>query len=368
MSDSANWRSKGTTNSANPKAAHGNRKRNQSGQVRNDNIGPCTASEARKAREQRFNSSENNTDTLANKFEHLSFVSRSVGDSGLRDRNTQRALFEHLNERIRRLRNADSSDSSSQSTEFDPILSSFRKLREGIVSRAVYDAFTIQVYEQSVDLCLEAGNYAELLKSLTHLVTIVYPQAVASASVCELFAALSNPLSLVNDIYPSINQTPRRGEYSSLLLLYILCYIPANKKPQGDNKLNFDTREFMTLLLSMPAETRESSAVKTAIQLQRALLDNLDFVSFRKGLNQLSNAGKKMAHHIAAYVRRRTFQIITKAYHTYPVALLQQYLVCDLGCDSEDEMEKVLVEVLGAGYASRVSNGVVQLRVAKKRA
>ncbi|KAJ3231430.1 hypothetical protein HDU77_001115, partial [Chytriomyces hyalinus] len=88
-----------------------------------------------------------------------------------------------------------------------------------------------------------------------------------------------------------------RGEYSSLLLLYILCYIPANKKPQGDNtKPNFDTREFMTLLLSMPAETRESSAVKSAVQLQRALLDNLDFVSFRKGLNQLSNAGKKMAH------------------------------------------------------------------------
>ncbi|KAI8831542.1 hypothetical protein BJ741DRAFT_617124 [Chytriomyces cf. hyalinus JEL632] len=88
-----------------------------------------------------------------------------------------------------------------------------------------------------------------------------------------------------------------RGEYSSLLLLYILCYIPANKKSHVDDaKPHFDTREFMTLLISFPAETRETSAVKNAVLLQRALLDNLDFVSFRKGLNQLSQAGKKMAH------------------------------------------------------------------------
>ncbi|KAI8828349.1 hypothetical protein BJ741DRAFT_701040 [Chytriomyces cf. hyalinus JEL632] len=56
------------------------------------------------------------------------------------------------------------------------------KLREGIVSRAEYDAFTIQVHEQSVDLCLEAANFAELLKSLTHLVAVAYPQAATSGS------------------------------------------------------------------------------------------------------------------------------------------------------------------------------------------
>ncbi|KAJ3229724.1 hypothetical protein HDU81_005153 [Chytriomyces hyalinus] len=321
MSDAANWRSNRTSTSAN--TAHGNRRNNQPGHAHKGSssgrsTAPISTAEARRAREQRFNSKENIADSLANRFEHLSLVSRSVGESGLRDRSTQQALFEHLNERIRRFRNTDSSHRTGQSTEFDPILASFRKLREGIVSSAAYDTFTIQVYEQSVDLCLEAGNYAELLKSLTHFVTIVYPEAVASES----------------DI-----KTPLR-EYSSLLLLYILCYIPANKKPQGDDtKACFDTREFMTLQGSK-----------------------------KRGLNQLSHAGKKMAHHIVAYVRRRTFQILSKAYFTYPIALLRQYLVCDMGCDSDKEMEKVLIELLGAGYASRVINGVIQLRVAKKRA
>ncbi|KAJ3135601.1 hypothetical protein HK101_004106, partial [Irineochytrium annulatum] len=150
--------------------------------ARGENLGE------RKARETRTGDVEG----AAVAFESLTLVSRKIGppsvdemdEASLRDRSIQVKFFAHIVERRKRLAESDAAKNGG-AVDWDPVLASFRKLREGIVSAGVKDAFAVEVYEASAGTCLDAGNFAELLKSLTVLVGVLYPYVSATNPVVE---------------------------------------------------------------------------------------------------------------------------------------------------------------------------------------
>ncbi|KAI9326135.1 hypothetical protein BDR26DRAFT_941538 [Obelidium mucronatum] len=142
---------------------------------------------------------QRNPPPATDEFSNLTLVSRNwdTSDAGLRNRETQVSFFAHILEKLEDCRELERLDdgsnkvapSTSTSTSIptttatkkdargamDAILSKLRKLREGVLSLGQIDAFAIQVYEKSVHVCLEAENYAELIKSLNQLVSVFYP-------------------------------------------------------------------------------------------------------------------------------------------------------------------------------------------------
>lgn len=57
----------------------------------------------------------------------------------------------------------------------DPLVRRFRLLREALMSCGCQDAWAVEVYELSADVCALASNTAELLKCLQSMVNTLYP-------------------------------------------------------------------------------------------------------------------------------------------------------------------------------------------------
>ncbi|ORY53701.1 hypothetical protein BCR33DRAFT_711055 [Rhizoclosmatium globosum] len=210
---------------------------------------------------------------LEDQFGNLTLVSRNWDDeAGLRNRSTQEAFFTHIQEKLDAFYDEERKGGVTRGTRkpgaLDPILSQLRKLREGVVSLGQIDTFAIHVYETSVKTCLEGRNFAELLKSLTQLVTVFYQEASAS------------------DV-----SIPNRAEMTTLLLLYMICYIPTCKKEGAQ----FDSRAVMSLFATLPDSIQREAKVVNALRIQRALLDDFNFHLFRVCWNQLEDLEKLIA-------------------------------------------------------------------------
>jgi hypothetical protein len=60
----------------------------------------------------------------------------------------------------------------------EPSAIGYRRLREGFIAGRRIDAFTCQVYQESVHVCLKDQD--ELLKTLTGLIHTIYPKVESS--------------------------------------------------------------------------------------------------------------------------------------------------------------------------------------------
>lgn len=152
----------------------------------------------------------------------------------------------------------------------DHVLAMFRKLREGLTASRSMDAFTITVYEESVDACLEAENYAELHKSLSHLLQDVYPNCIKGDPV--------------NDV------VKRRDEMAAYYLLYRICYAKASSQ----KTLYGPPQEILSFLSSLPLDIRKSSRVQGAVRVWESLVLDVDYVSLARQWKDASLQEKRL--------------------------------------------------------------------------
>ncbi|KAJ3062148.1 hypothetical protein HDU98_001956 [Podochytrium sp. JEL0797] len=269
-------------------------------------------------------------------------VSRSWDDeAGLRNRDVQERFYTYIVDKLDAVLEKERLEGVTRETRsvdaLDPVLSQL-------------NSFAVQVYEKSVAVCLEAGNFAELIKSLNRLVTVLYPGAAATNetnATCVESAFL------------------RRAKMTSLLLLYMICYIPTHKKVNDavnlGGKLAMESRQVMTLFSGLPAAIQRDAVVQNALCMQRALLADLDFWLFRKSWDAVGELGRLICV-------KRAMEVLTKAYFTFPRNTLTRYVVFGLNdAEADSEMTRILQLKFGSEYTQRVVNGVVHLRVPKKR-
>ncbi|KAI9346085.1 hypothetical protein DFJ73DRAFT_960637 [Zopfochytrium polystomum] len=272
-------------------------------------------------------------------FSSLTFVSRRLGpgsdefdDNSLKNRRIQEAYFAHIVGRVEKYRRDRAAAKAEPGPhDMDPILANFRKLREGLVAAAVYDAFAVSVYEKSAEVCLEAGHDAELLKSLVGLVRVVYPGTSAAGAD---------------------DQYPRRAEFTSLYMLYFICNSPTTTAASASGAATaaagaqsastrrtaggLSMHSLLRLYCVLPAAVRTSDAVAAAMRLQRALLADLDFVAFGRIWRRADAQARKIVEPILPWVRQRTWTLLQKAYFTFPAAELRGLLLFDVGDDNGD--------------------------------
>ena len=99
---------------------------------------------------------------MTDNFLKYSYVSRStpeIGQPSLLDRDIQLEFYKEIKD--------------LKTTNLDNLLARFRKLREGILaSKSTPDDFILNVYLDSIDLCLKSKNWLELYKSLQGILPI----------------------------------------------------------------------------------------------------------------------------------------------------------------------------------------------------
>ncbi|KAJ3316291.1 hypothetical protein HDU76_001913 [Blyttiomyces sp. JEL0837] len=300
-------------------------------------------------------------------FHNLSFVSRTSivdakgryidtsSEQSVRNRDVQEAFFEHILGRRKELLEGTSITPES----YDQIVLLIRKLREGIVSAGVYDAFVVKVYETSVDVCLDAENYAELLKSLSQLVVSIYE--TIDASDTEAMA--------------------RRGEITGLYLMYLICYPASVYRMAAGDKPDFlstgfrgDFHEALRAFYRLPVEVQNHKSVQRALRLLRAVVANLDFVTFRKIWDESGVSERKIISCIIPKVRNRVLATLTKACYTFPDDKLTKLLLCgdsktnETGADLKP-LTRILADYWGGDdkLIDRLDNGIVHLKVMKRK-
>jgi hypothetical protein len=175
------------------------------------------------------------------------------------------------------------------------------------VSSNTYDLFAVSVYEESAMVCIEAGNFAELLKSLTGLVRTLYP---------ELSKDTNNPVLL-----------PHRAEFTSLYLLYFICIAtgtkPVSQEQQhtkhtlsakiANSTLRGNSQEVLRTFAGLPVSLQQDLHIRRAMALQRALLADIDYVAFGRvwrSNEEEERAEKKIGGRMAgekAFVMDRMF-------------------------------------------------------------
>lgn len=180
----------------------------------------------------------------------------------LKERRVQEQLFNLVLE-----------ESHAPDKSLDPLLLMLRKLREGITAADLYDDFTIKVYEKSVDICLLAQNESELFKSLTQLLKIVYPRALAHGSI----------------------NLPRRDQMCGYYLLYLACQTQST-----DQKTRMSALELVQFYTCLDRSMTLSEPVVYALKVFRALVYDLDFV-------HLSALWKKGSTHQKSLFKVRSF-------------------------------------------------------------
>ncbi|GJJ72644.1 hypothetical protein EMPS_05002 [Entomortierella parvispora] len=163
--------------------------------------------------------------------EALTLLSRGGDDSGssnsLKARHVQEKVFAEIKTMIKEYEQWNGVDKlvpiqpkSRQAEKMDVILESFRKLREGLFASESKDAFTVEVYEQSVLNSLYAGNIPELTKALHHLVQYLHPEVYPVPDN-------DNPQDLVSNSLARIATIPQeRKRFMALYILHHLAHPP----------------------------------------------------------------------------------------------------------------------------------------------
>ncbi|KAJ3293890.1 hypothetical protein HK104_004119 [Borealophlyctis nickersoniae] len=198
------------------------------------------------------------------------------------------------------------------------------------------DEFAISAYETSVEACLHAENFAELLKSLSQLVSVMY---VASDEHLD---------------------SPRRGEMTSYYLLYLICYTPSTSPHPNAS-------DIIRIYGSLPDRIQSHPRVQVAMRVCRALHRDVDYVALRRVWEEESaerGFGMVFLKLLLPKIRTRVFTILSTSYYTYPESELRRALMLpdsnEFGTFVEDRFGK-------DGVEQRVVKGMVHLRVPKKR-
>ncbi|KAJ1566726.1 hypothetical protein HK405_008681 [Cladochytrium tenue] len=208
------------------------------------------------------------TVSLADSFAALSLVSRRLGPPSDspddENRKVQESLYQHVKDKLQKL---EDQSGGQAPLDYDPILAGF-------------------LYEHSAHVCLRAGNFPELLKSLSTLVGVIYP-AISNASPAA-------PL-------------PKRAEFTALYLLYFICYTtgpsvhrtsfggsrplpPPQTAPQArgirtsilSSQVRGNAREVLRVYSQLPDSLQSDGAIRLALAIQRALLVDVDYYSFAR--------------------------------------------------------------------------------------
>ncbi|TPX69666.1 hypothetical protein SpCBS45565_g02348 [Spizellomyces sp. 'palustris'] len=335
--------------------------------------------------------------SIEEEFDRLPLLSRQSDGSNMdalrmRAKDIQRRFYDHILEQFNRLQKVDQTERTEY--HFDPVLAKLRKLREGITSTAVYDEFAVNVYETSVDVCLLAKNFAELLKSLVQILGTVYPRIIVDKQrdrPISCFAGLEPERASVEKEYwrrrrlsgPTSDSEPdavtmmrfqtfcsdgssgepkeellsRRAELTGYMLLYLICYTARGPKCYGD------ANKVMEYYRDLPTDLQRDQCVTFALKVFKALHADIDYVSLAHLWYEASPNQQALLQTVWPLARQRIYDVLSKAYYTYP----EKELRLSLRLEVQDQFTKFMSKQIGSdSIASRINNGTVQLRVPKR--
>ncbi|KAJ3114161.1 hypothetical protein HDU96_002505 [Phlyctochytrium bullatum] len=239
------------------------------------------------------------------RFEDLTLISRQIGEdaknvehNSLRRPEVQEDLFEYIQKKQAAAKAL--SDQGRRKDQLESVVALFRKLREGLLSSGRVDAFTASCYEGSVDACLDADNFAELLKSLSVLVTQIYPVLAPVLGVEAL---------------------PRRLEMAAYHVLYFLCVTSTARLPCGD------PWTVQRLLSRYTAAELASPYLAFAVRTMRVLKRDVDYVGLGRLWRKANVAQRKFLTQVLPRVRVRIWTLLSKSFYTYDEPTLLSHLL-----------------------------------------
>ncbi|KND04295.1 uncharacterized protein SPPG_00028 [Spizellomyces punctatus DAOM BR117] len=347
--------------------------------------------------------------SIEEEFDRLPLLSRQSDGSNMdalsmRAKDIQRRFYDHILEQFERLQKVDPTERTDY--HFDPVLAKLRKLREGITSTGVYDEFAANVYETSVDVCLLAKNFAELLKSLVQILGTVYPRIIGDkqrvpdliwCTKCQRdrpissFAGSEQERASAAMEYgrqrrvrgPTSDSEPeavtisrfqtfcsdcssgerkedllsRRAELTGYMLLYLICYTARGPKCYGD------ANKVMEYYRELPTDLQRDQNVTFALSVFKALHADIDYVSLAHLWHEASTNQQTLLQTVWPLARQRIYDVLSRAYYTYP----EKQLRLSLRLEVQDQFTDFMRKQIGSdSVASRINNGTVQLRVPKR--
>lgn len=283
--------------------------------------GPNASNNAHQKRTERFAA------PLAGDYVH---VSRQLGlddnvhrDFDLKRKEVQERFYGEIKAQLDAVKNASPSD---RMEAYEQAVTSFRKLREGVVSSGRNDEFTITVYIESVAAARIANNWDEMKRSLQPLVYEVYPAA-----------------------------DPRYwgqwAKHARLLLLFFICFAVPQEQATA---LHGSSMDIWSVLQRLPRNIRASEEVRWAVRLLCAVRFT-DYPRFSSMLESADPEDASVISFVLPRYRARTLAILHKAYYTFPTELVKRYL-----CFGNEEEARAFVKERYP--ASKFENGVATLR------
>lgn len=168
-----------------------------------------------------------------------------------------------------------------------------RKLREAIIAGHRHDDFTLKVYQFSVYCCIVEREWPELTKSLGRIQEIVPKCSLLSIEMAELY------------------------------LLFRICCLSSQKV------LVADAQSILTFLAGLEPKVEASQPIQSAKALLLAF-NSLNYLFICKFYDECDMHRKILMGCILPHFRTRIVQAFKKAYYTYPVAKLRDFLVLRL--------------------------------------
>ncbi|KAJ3219128.1 hypothetical protein HDU67_002461 [Dinochytrium kinnereticum] len=178
---------------------------------------------------------------------------RELEDNSLRSHGVQEDLLKHIQSLVSSITEQNRKDRLDYLINVG--LNCKGKLREGLVSSGRCDLFAVEAYELSAEVCMDASNFAELLKTLTILITQIYPALIASRDQKKL---------------------SRRIEMTSYYLLYFLCFSSNLTLPCGDGWT------VQHILSRFTAEELKDPQVSLALQLLKTLRLDFNYIQYAR--------------------------------------------------------------------------------------
>ncbi|KAI8851450.1 hypothetical protein BC829DRAFT_386757 [Chytridium lagenaria] len=194
-------------------------------------------------------------------------------------------------------------------------------------------------YERSAEVCMDAENFGEFLKTQTLLINQIYPNLASSLEV-------------------SLSST--KSEMTCYYLLYFLCFSSNAALPCGDSWT-------VQHILSHPH-------ISLVIRLIRTLQANFNFIQFQRLWSNASPRARVFLRLLIPRFRARTWTTLAKSYYVFNEKDLLALLLWGHGDKAEDQtggtLWKLFVEThskLTNAPQPCVEEGIVYFRRAKAR-
>lgn len=191
-----------------------------------------------------------------------------------------------------------------QTSKGEKKLYSMRKLREGLLASKRVDEFTVKVYEDCVDECLNQGNFQELIKSLTRLIKL----------------------------YGELQCCERSEEMKGYLILYLYCF---NNSPS-------------VYIITRQIEKFGVDASSTCVKFILSL-DNFDYYRSAQCWSIMSENEKIIARTCFPRVRPSLLARLVKSFYSLPLNQIRVMLLIE----ATDEDEEYLKDILPFGIGKK---------------